>query len=116
MSSDNVRFEDRGWTEPYIQVLPNGIPQPVFVFALCPGLHQLKVPQAVTAMSFDKEIKTVCRMFRKHRARFPRGSWLAGRGFVYHRGMEETLVFDRDCRLQEISSDSKPRVAGYFRL
>lgn len=116
MSSNTIHCEDRIRTEPYIQVLPSRTPQPIFMFALAPNLHQIKVPQSVVELPFDKEIKAVCRMFRKHQSRFSPKLWRYGKGFVYHRGPAATLVFDGDCHLQEVSKDPTPRVAGYFKL
>ena len=116
MSSKTIEFENHAWTEPYIQVLPNGIPQPIFVFTLCPILHQIKVPQSVIELPFDKEIRAICKMFRKHRSRFHKKSWQYGKGFVYHREIDKTLIFDGDCHLLEVSKDPTPLVAGHFEL
>jgi hypothetical protein len=116
MSTNTEFFEDYVWKEPYIQVLPNRRPQPVFAFALAPCLHQIKVPQAVIGLPFNKEIQAICRMFRKHQKKYPEQSWQHGKGFVYHRGPAATLVFDRECCLQEVSQDPTPRVAAFFRL
>jgi hypothetical protein len=38
-------------------------------------------------------------------------AWWFGRGFKYFRHYDETLVFDRDCVLQKISSAEQPDVA-----
>ena len=115
MNTKTEDFEEFTWKKPYIQVLPLGIPSPIFAFALAPRLHQIEVPSKVLSLPFNKEISHICRLYRKHRKKFGR-SWQSGKGFVYHRNKDETLVFDRECHLLEVSQDSSPRVLGYFKI
>ena len=107
--STSVTFASN-YFKPYIQVLPLGTPSPIFAFALGPILHQICVPDDVAKLAFDDEIRVICNMYRTHRDKH--SGWPSGRGFIYHRCKNQTLIFDRECKLLEVSTDSTPRITS----
>lgn len=116
MTNIRLSTEFPAWPGPYLQVLPQHTPSPVFAFTLGQKYHRISLSEKLQQLPFDKEMQRVSRRFRKHRNRFNPASWQYGRGFVYHRGPDETLVFDTRCRLVEVSKDSSPRVLGFVEI
>ena len=86
---------------PGLQVIP--IYYPSLLLSL---MHlELTLPENISDLSYDDEIKAICDLYLEFRAKVkfdtPK-NWASGaKGFRYYREFDETLVFDKNCKLVE---------------
>ncbi|NOQ50486.1 MAG: hypothetical protein GQ557_02315 [Mycoplasmataceae bacterium] len=86
---------------PMIRVIP--IYYPSLLISL---MHlNIKVPENIMDLSYDEEIKVICDSYLDFRAKVefdvPENWGSGAKGFRYHRNLNETLVFDKNCKLIE---------------
>lgn len=80
---------------------------PIYYPSLLISLMHLniKAPENILDLPYDEEIKVTCNLYLDFRAKVEFDvpeNWASGvKGFRYHRKFNETLVFDRNCKLLE---------------
>jgi len=85
--------------KPQLKVIP--ISKPSLLLSL---MHlNLKLPENINSLSYNEEIKVVCKLFLEFREKVKNNSpdqWASGeKGFKYYRNYGETLFFDKNCLL-----------------
>jgi len=108
--------------KPIIQTITNSRPSPLFLGGLCPSLWHVPLPD-ISDCSFEQELDRVCNAYKQHQLdvnkRLYSGndyneylavieqtslnnvnlSWTVAKGFKYFRNNNETLCFNRQCKL-----------------
>ena len=65
----------------------------------------IRVPENILDLRYDDEIKVICELYLDFREKITNTestNWASGaNGFRYHRNQNETLIFDKNCKLIE---------------
>mgnify|MGYP000476908200 CR=1 FL=1 len=84
---------------PMIRVIPIYYPHPLW------GMVHLniKVPENILDLPYDQEIKMICDLYLNFRSKVEFDvpeNWASGaKGFRYFRKFNQTLIFDKNCKL-----------------
>jgi hypothetical protein len=126
--------ENRKRFRPSLQTMVSRRPSPLFLAAVVPRLWNIPIGPEVQLLEYDDEIQAIIQKYQQlqlehakdllvteycelvellneYDSKCAQYAWWFGRGFKYFRHYDETLVFDRDCVLQKISSAEQPDVA-----
>lgn len=126
--------ENKRRFKPFIQRIVSSIPSPIFVAALAPKLWNIAIDAEIQLFDYDDEIKIVISKYQQLQLEHAKNksvknydelvsllndgdvnnkpySWVFGKGFRYFRKYGETLIFNRECILQEVSKTEQPSIA-----
>jgi hypothetical protein len=111
---------EREHFEPFVEIVMDQTPRPIFLAVLAPKLWKIKVPASLQKFRLKDEFEAVFKIYevhyKKYGGSFAHHSSARFIGFRYHRTFDEVIVFDNNGSVLERFEHHVPVNRGDLKL